>query len=186
MQASYCNRIVVLVATTIATVTSAMATPQAKPNVGNAVEAIWRVQQFVLYVHTPGAYHSCSSIQAKIIAILEAVGAADVAVGMTCSGVTNNTVARVAIRAPVPADAHSIEAATAFDARSELIARLSRTQLPTPETIERFLAEWRTVSLGRNPRLDLGPREICCRGSANRSCRICPCGSSKNASSAIA
>jgi hypothetical protein len=159
MQAIFCNRIVVLVVATLATLTSAMATPQAQANRGNSIEAIWRMQEFVLYVHTPGIYHSCSSIEGKIVSILEAVGAADVAVEMRCQNVTNNAVARIAIRAPVPADSYSIEAATTFDARSELIARLNGTELPTPESIERFMAEWGTVSLGRRAPVSLGPRD---------------------------
>ena len=149
----------VFVAATMTSVASAVATPELQPGEGTPIEAIWRVQEFVLHVQTPGRYYSCSSLEAKIISILEAVGAGDVAVELTCSGLTGSAVARIATLAPVPADADSVRQATTFDARSELIARLRGTQLPTPENIDRFLAQWRTVSLGRGRPVYINPQD---------------------------
>src|SRR5262245_20728066 len=79
-----------------------------------------------------------------------AVGAADVAVKLNCTGLTRKASARIAVLVPVPANDDNIRNATTPDARSQLVARLHGAQLPTPETLERFVAEWRTVSLGRN------------------------------------
>jgi hypothetical protein len=125
---------------------------------GIPTDAIWRIQEFDLHIRTPQRYHSCSSLHQKISGILAAVGAGSVVVKLSCSKdqLTNEAFARVAAAAPIDATPENIQAATTFDARQQLTARVREVRLPTPEDIERFPAEWRRVSLTRVPSLHLG------------------------------
>ena len=125
---------------------------------GIPTEAIWRIQEFDLHIRSAQRYHSCSSLHQKISGILAAVGAGSVIVKLSCSKdqLTNETFARVAAAAPVDATAENIRAATTFDARQQLLARVREVQLPTANDIERFPAEWRKVSLTRVASLHLG------------------------------
>jgi len=126
---------------------------------GVPLEAIWQIQEFDFHFRTRQHYHSCSSLHQKISGILTAVGAGSVLVKLSCSNdqLTNEAFGRVATASPIDASAENIEAATTFDTREQLIARLRDVQLPTATNIERFPAEWRKVSLGRLTALHLGP-----------------------------
>jgi hypothetical protein len=44
---------------------------------------------------------------------------------------------------------------TTYDAKSELVARVQGTALPTAENLQRFPATWKTVSFRHAKRLDL-------------------------------
>jgi hypothetical protein len=125
---------------------------------GVPTNAIWRIQEFDLHIRTAQRYHSCSSLHQKISGILAAVGAGSVVVKLSCSKdqLTNEAFARVAAAAPVDASPENIQAATTFDARQQLTARVRDVRLPTPNDIERFPAEWRKVSLTRVQSLRLG------------------------------
>jgi hypothetical protein len=140
-----------------------LSTPPASATAVHAVDgiptdAIWRIQEFDLHIRTDQRYHSCSSLHQKISGILAAVGAGSVIVKLSCSRdqLTNETFARVVAAAPVEASPENIQAATTFDARQQLTARVRDVRLPTPTDIERFPAEWRKVSLTRVPSLRLG------------------------------
>jgi hypothetical protein len=124
---------------------------------GAPLDAIWRIQEFDLHIRTAQRYHSCTSLREKISGILTAVGATSVVVQMSCGRdqLTNETFAKVATATPVDATQENIMAATTFDARQALIARLREQRLPTAVDLERFSAEWRTVSLHRVPDLHL-------------------------------
>jgi hypothetical protein len=126
---------------------------------GIPTEAIWHIQEFDLHIRTAQRYHSCSSLHQKISGILAAVGAGSVVVKLSCSKdqLTNEAFARVAAASPVDATPENIQAATTFDARQQLVARIRDVQLPGPNDIERFPAEWRKVSLTRVNSLHLGP-----------------------------
>jgi hypothetical protein len=128
---------------------------------GVPLEAIWRIQEFDFHFRTPRRYHSCSSLHQKISGIMAAVGAGSVVVKLSCSKdqLTSEAFARVAAASPVDASPENIEAATTFDPRQELLARVRSVQLPTPTDIERFPAEWRTVSIARMRSLQLGPAD---------------------------
>jgi hypothetical protein len=65
----------------------------------------------------------------------------------------------VTLAVPVEATAENLAAATDYDTRDELIARLRHEQLPSANDIERFRASWRTVALTRSPPLSLGPTD---------------------------
>jgi len=143
---------VAVIATVMMSFVSGATTPKAAG--GDSVEAIWRTQEFTLHVRATESYYTCSGLQTKIVTIMESFGARDVAVDMTCSGLTRNALATVAARTPIAADDETLRAASTFDSRAELVAKVRGESLPTPDTIPRFAAEWRTVSLGRNRRLD--------------------------------
>jgi hypothetical protein len=129
--------------------------------IGAPLDAIWRIQEFDFHFRTSQRYHSCASLHQKISGILTAVGAGSVIVKLSCSKdqLTNDAYARVAAAAPVSASPANIEAATTFDSRQALLARLREVQLPKAEDITRFPAEWRTVSLTRMAALHLGPSD---------------------------
>jgi hypothetical protein len=61
----------------------------------------------------------------------------------------------VTLKLPVPATEENVRAATTFDTRDELIARLQHVELPTSADIQHFAAEWRAISLTRDRRLHL-------------------------------
>jgi hypothetical protein len=126
---------------------------------GEPLDAIWRIQEFDFHFRTPQHYHSCSSLHDKISGILAAVGAGSVVVKLSCSRdqLTSEAFARVSAAAPISASAENIDAATTYDSRQELLARVHAVRLPTAEDVVRFPAEWRTVSLTRLPALRLGP-----------------------------
>ena len=118
---------------------------------GAPLDAIWRVQAFDFHFRAADTYHSCSSLHDKISGILTAVGASGVIVQLSCGNgqLTNEAFARVVASAPMDASPENIAAATTYDSRQELLARVRDIRLPTAQDIERFPAEWRTVSLTR-------------------------------------
>jgi hypothetical protein len=129
------------------------------------VDAVWRIQRFDFTYHSSTVYYSCRALQAKIGAILRAVGAHHrVAVDVHCMGGDFVRFAYVRVTLAVPAEATqaTVTAATTFDTRAQLVARLRKLPLPTAVDIERFPAEWRTVSLSghRSLRLDSGDCDL--------------------------
>jgi hypothetical protein len=132
---------------------------QAAP-AGAPVEALWRLQEFDFHFRAArGHYHSCSSLHSKISGILEAVGAGSVVVKLGCNArdLTDATFARVAAAVPQEATLENIRAATTFDSRQQLTARVNQIELPTQSSVPRFSAEWREVSIAKIPGLHLGP-----------------------------
>ncbi|HKE97301.1 MAG TPA: hypothetical protein VKB34_23520 [Povalibacter sp.] len=115
------------------------------------IEAIWRVQSLPFEYHSLSTYYDCDSLQEKVRAILHAVGAhRSLIVDARCEGgVTNRISARIVLATPVPATEENVRAATTFDTRDELVARLRNVALPTASDITRFPARWQTLSLGR-------------------------------------
>lgn len=137
--------------------------PDADANTGDdadeaTVNAIWRVQHFDFTYTSSNVYYSCGALQRKVGAILRAVGAHHrVAVDVHCMGGDFVRFAFVRVTLAVPAEAtqEAVIAATTFDARAQLVARLRKLRLPTAEDIPRFPAAWKTVSLTRNRALRL-------------------------------
>jgi len=131
---------------------------------GSSVEAIWLVQSFDFDYSSSRFVYACAPLRDKIAAILEAVGARPgVAMDIRCTGDFLQTVrARIELAAPVAATAENVRAATTFDDHAKLLARSLRVPLPTANTIERFPATWRTISLGhqRQLRLEYGDCEL--------------------------
>lgn len=126
---------------------------------GEPQEAIWRVQEFDLHFRgATGRYHSCSSLHSKISGIMEAVGAGKVIVRISCSrdALVNHAFAHITTAMPMPATPDNVRAATSFGTEQALAARVRNIELPTPATIERFPAEYRTIAVKRVEGVRLG------------------------------
>ncbi|HKQ14392.1 MAG TPA: hypothetical protein VJT80_13240 [Steroidobacteraceae bacterium] len=124
------------------------------------IAAIWQIQQIDFLYNSTTVRYSCGNLQRRIAAILQAVGAhASMGVELGCrSGeLVRYANVHLTLAVPVAATEENIRAATNFDTRDELVARLHQTQLPSAEQIVRFPASWRTVALSRSPPLSLGP-----------------------------
>lgn len=129
-------------------------------SVENTVDAIWRVQRVDFTYRSAEVYYSCRALQSKIGAILKAVGAHQqmaVDVGCMSGELVRNAFARVTLAMPAVATQENVVAATTFDSRAQLVARVRKVRLPTANDIERFPAAWQTVSLSRDRGLRLEP-----------------------------
>ena len=136
---------------------SAQATAGVDPLAGSDVTAIWRSQHIEFRYSSFKIAYSCDALQNKMTAILHAVGVReDARIEVRCSrGAIGSARAQIALASPVEATAENVAAAATFDGRTELLAHMRKTQLPTANDIERFPATWRTVSLWRDPQLRL-------------------------------
>jgi hypothetical protein len=122
------------------------------------IEAIWRVQHLDFTYNSHRHQYTCDSLKNKVRAILRSMGAHEtLTIDAGCSGnlIVQQMSARISIAAPVEATVENVRAATTFDARAQLVARLHDKRLPTATDLERFPASWRRVSLSRDNRLDL-------------------------------
>jgi hypothetical protein len=133
---------------------------QAPP--GETIDAIWHIERIDFTYQSTSVRYECGALQRRIAEILHAVGAnARIAVELTCvSGeLAKHAGAHVTLAMPVAATAENVRAATDFDTRDELVARVRHEQLPTANDIARFPASWRTVALTRSPPLSLSPTD---------------------------
>jgi hypothetical protein len=126
----------------------------------DTIAAIWQIERIEFVYHSSTVRYSCGSLQRRIAAILQAVGAhSTIGVDLGCrSGdLVRYANVRLTLAVPVEATEENVRAAIDFDTRDELVARLRQTQLPSANDIARFPASWRTVGLTRSPPLSLGP-----------------------------
>ena len=125
------------------------------------VDAIWKTHRVLFRYSSSNTAYSCGGLGAKLTAILQRVGAhGDVRVTAAgCDEVSGLLTFDVQFRAPVPATAENLYAATAYDSRELLAARLRGERLPQAEDIERFAAQYETISLGRDRTLKLAPSD---------------------------
>ena len=124
------------------------------------ITAIWHLQQIDFIYTSSTVRYSCGNLQRRIAAILQAVGAnANMGVEIGCSSgeLVRSANVHLTLAVPVEATEENLRAATNFDTRDQLVARLHQTQLPSAEQITRFPARWRIVALTRTPPLSLGP-----------------------------
>ncbi|HKS58262.1 MAG TPA: hypothetical protein VJS12_23400 [Steroidobacteraceae bacterium] len=129
---------------------------------GATIDAIWHIERVDFTYQSTTVRYECGALQRRIAEILHSVGAhARIGVELTCvSGdMVRHAGAHLTLAVPVAATAENVAAATDYDTRDELIARLRQAQLPGANDIERFPASWRTVALTRNPPLSLGPTD---------------------------
>ena len=129
---------------------------------GETIDAIWHLERIDFAYHSSTVRYECGALQRRIAEILHTVGAhARVGVELTCvSGdMVRHAGAHITLAVPVEATAENVAAATDYDTRDELVARLRQTELPSANDIERFPASWRTVALTRSPPLSLGPAD---------------------------
>lgn len=116
---------------------------------GPVTEAIWHAQSLSFEYRSLNTYYSCASLEQKVRAILELVGAQQpVFLRTNCAGVPSRNIhVQIALATPIPATPENVQAASTFDARDELLARLRQVALPTAADIERFPARWQTRRL---------------------------------------
>jgi hypothetical protein len=153
-----------LTATALAFIaTAACSQPARAPE--KVITAIWSVQQLDFTYRSARGFYACNALQARLAGMLMRLGAREsVKVEMECtgSGLVNSVHARISVAAPVEATEENVQAATSFDARDRLTARLNRFALPTAAEIERFPAAWRRVTLteSRQRRFDESQCEL--------------------------
>jgi len=131
------------------------------PAQAETVDAIWKTQRVTFRYSSRNIAYSCSGLSTKLAAILQRVGAhEDIrVVGSGCDEVSGLLTFDVLFRAPVPATAENLQAATDYGARDVLAARLRGERLAAAEDIERFAAEWQTISLSQERKLRLAPSD---------------------------
>ena len=154
-----------LLATALVLVSAAAPAQTSSTASRGVIEAIWRVQQFDFDYRTTRGSYACDALRARLANVLRALGAHEsVRVEMSCAGPRQITGvrARISVAVPVEATEENLQAATAFDARTRLLARLGKLRLPTAAQVERFPAAWRRVPLGPRGRyrFDAGDCEL--------------------------
>ncbi len=124
------------------------------------IVAIWKIERIEFIYSSSTVRYSCGALQRRIASILYSVGAhAKMAIEPDCAAGERVRYAKVHLTLAVPVEAseENLRAATDYDTRDELVARVQQTQLPSAKDIQRFPASWRTVALARTPPLSLGP-----------------------------
>lgn len=126
------------------------------PAAPDYVTAVWRQQSLEFaYQGTTTAY-SCDTLQRRLEAILRSVGARDgISIVMQRCIDQADAVMQITLESPVEATAANVAAVTQHTSVDELVAKVRNEALPTPENIERFPAEWKTVSMSRDRTLKL-------------------------------
>ena len=124
-----------------------------------AVESVWRVQSFDFEYRGFSTSYSCGSLRKRLRSILLTVGARDTLVIRTtgCYDLSELANVQITMASPVEATPANIRALTEHDSEDELIARVRGESLASAADIERFSAEWRTISMSRDKRLRLAP-----------------------------
>gem|GEM_PF-762391 len=117
-----------------------------KPSDGATITAIWRVQALPFEYRSHTTYYDCDALKHRVQAMLELMGARPpILVRTNCGQAPAKQIHILVVFAtPMPATEENIRAATAFDSRDELIARVHGASLPSAADIERFAAEWQT------------------------------------------
>lgn len=126
------------------------------PAAPDYVTAVWRQQSLEFaYQGTTTAY-SCDTLQRRLEAILRSVGARDgISIVMQRCIDQADAVMQITLESPVEATAANVAAVTQHTSVDELVAKVRNEALPTPENIDRFPAEWKTVSMSRDRTLKL-------------------------------
>jgi hypothetical protein len=118
---------------------------------------VWQVQSLDFAYRAGNTAYSCSTLQRRLQAILRSVGARDTltVVMQRCTDQSASASVLITLASPVEATQENIDAVTRHDSKDGLIAKVRGEQLPTRETIERFPAVWKTISMSRDPKLQL-------------------------------
>ena len=125
--------------------TSLLASPL-KPSDGATITAIWRIQALPFEYRSHTTYYDCDALKHRVRAMLELMGARPpISVRTNCGRAPAKQIhIQVVFATPVPATEENVRAATAFDSKDELVARVHGSSLPTAADIERFPAQWQT------------------------------------------
>lgn len=128
------------------------------------VEAVWKPQRITFAYHGYSTFYSCGSLEDKLEAILESLGAReDLRVsGYACDEQIAAARFQIVFNSPVEATPENVSALTDYDARDALIARTRGETLANAPDLVRFQAVWKTVSFARdrNLRLQAGDCEF--------------------------
>ncbi len=108
------------------------------------IEAIWYVQTLPFEYHSMNTYFDCEALEQRLRSMLELMGARQpVVVHSNCGDVPAKQIrVQIVVATPVPATDENVRAATHFDSKDELVARMRGTSLPTAADLERFPAQW--------------------------------------------
>lgn len=130
----------------------------AAPAAPDYVSAVWRQQSLEFAYQGTATAYSCSTLQQRLEAILRSVGARDgITIVMQRCVDQAGAYVQIQLESPVEATEANIAAVTQHTSTDALVARVRNVALPTPENIERFPAEWKQVSMGRDRTLKLEP-----------------------------
>jgi hypothetical protein len=123
------------------------------------VEAVWKPQRINFVYRGYSTLYSCGGLQDKLEKILTTVGAREQIQLRAYSCDEAQSIARfqIALTSPVEATPENIEELTSYDTHDELVARLRGERLATAEDVQRFPAEWRTISFSRSREMKLAP-----------------------------
>jgi len=120
------------------------------------IVAIWQTQTLTFDYQSMSTVYSCAQLGQRIGTILRAIGARNVVVEMQCGGAAiAGARADIVVAMPIEATEENVRAATTYDARDRLIARLQNLEPLTANDIARFPANWRQIPLSRDRRLRL-------------------------------
>lgn len=135
----------------------------ATPAAPDYIPAVWRQQSLEFAYQGAATAYSCNALQRRLEAILRSVGARD-GISIVMQRCTDQADAymQITLESPVEATEANILAVTQHSSADELVARVRNRTLATPENVERFPAEWKTVSMSRDRtlKLDSGDCEL--------------------------
>jgi hypothetical protein len=131
----------------------------AEPAAAEHIEAVWQAHVLNFEYRGFDTLYTCQSLKRKLRTILRNVGARE---GVKlrdygCEDLSGIARFQVAFESPVAATPENIAAATQFDSRDALVARMRGEPLPTAEDVQRFPAVWKTVSFVRDRELRIAP-----------------------------
>jgi hypothetical protein len=134
-----------------------------EPGSPEPVQAIWKQQEFSFYFQSQTTFYSCSSLEAKLKRILDALGTQpNVRVrSIDCQrGPVRMPRVTVSVNAPVEATPAAIAERDKNKSTRELAARV-RGKIEDPASLAPFPAQWKRVSLSRGAvKLEPGDCEL--------------------------
>jgi hypothetical protein len=133
---------------------AADATPSVAP-----VVAVWKMQQLTFEYRGSSTFYSCRSLHDKLKVILIGVGAREAMDlrSYTCDEASGIARFQIRFESPVVATPENVIAITTHDSTAELVARVNGKHLENAVDVQRFAAEWRTVSFARDREMKLAP-----------------------------
>jgi hypothetical protein len=122
-------------------------------------EAVWKIQSFDFSYGGLATSYSCGALRKRVRSILVRMGAHESIEVRTngCYDLSDFATLQITMASPVEATPENVQALAQHDAKDELIARVRGETLGSAADVERFAAEWRTISLARDKQLKLAP-----------------------------
>lgn len=122
-----------------------------------SIEAIWKVQHVQFQYRAADTIYNCSALRQTLERILRALGAHEhMRLKGDCDELGRGRFA-IVFASPVEATAENIRSITTYTTEQMLIARTRGVRLPVAEDLQRFQAQWRTVSFARDRTMRLSP-----------------------------